>query len=220
MQNSLRPPAAISKNLAALGQEDWEAIGRSFDSFLVSNSDAKSAVAEFIARYPALTEFDAQHVWFRPMLEVVALNALKEAPWGGKVRLYGGAGLGMFDMATDINVIVELLGGAATIGYGQNLLWLLILCLVFQLIFVFLQNRRAPGWVMARDMLYVLCCVKGGVDAHRVATGKEQEIYNVVDRKMELGKSILLLPRHGNPILSNSSRFLTHHYFSQSAGKL
>jgi hypothetical protein len=118
----------------------------------------------------------------------------------------GSAGLsveGTLDMMTDINMTVVMLGATTTFGYGQMLLTMLVLCVMLQLLVAFIQNRKAPGWVLAREMIYVLCCVKGGVDAHRVAKGREQEISIfsdlACDRETELGTFILLLPRHAIP---------------------
>jgi len=42
-----------------------------------------------------------------------------------------------------------------------------------QVFFVILQNRKKSKLVMLREVLFVLCFVKPGVDAFRVATGKE-----------------------------------------------
>jgi hypothetical protein len=189
MINSLCVPASsLGKNLASLTQDDWEAIGGSLALHLATNTDSKSAVAEFIAKYPALKEFDALYAWFRPMMETVAQKLLKEAPWGVKVRLFGGAGLSTLDMVTDINMIIILMGATATAGYGQAMLLMLVFCVMFHLLVAFMQNRKSSKRVMVREILCVVFCVKAGVDAHRVASGKEQGKHEVIDPKMEMSK--------------------------------
>jgi hypothetical protein len=107
--NSLRPAASVSEDLASSTQDDWEEIGKSLSSILATKTRPDAAISDFIAKYPALEEFDALYDWFRPMLETVAKRTLKHG-FKANAKLYFGAGLGTFEMVTDINMIIVLLG--------------------------------------------------------------------------------------------------------------
>jgi hypothetical protein len=63
---------------------------------------------------------------------------------------------------------------------------MLIVNMLAQLSVVWLQTTKGPKATMAKDMIYVVSAVKPGVDAWRVATGQDQNEYQVLTPKMEL----------------------------------
>jgi hypothetical protein len=176
--NHLRAPKTVNKNLASMTAHTGSMMGASFALCLASSTSPETAVAEFIAKYPALQELTEMHSWFRPMLESVAQGLLAQAAWGAKLRLYIGAGVSMLDAVSDVNMIVVYMAKAETSGYGEGLLWMLGLCVFFQLLQVMSANWRAPWYIKVREVLYVVTFIKPGVDSHRVASGQKQEVYS------------------------------------------
>ena len=56
---------------------------------------AEAGVDEWILKYPALTDFDQNEVWFRPMMNVVGKRLLENVGWGVMFRAFMGAGISM-----------------------------------------------------------------------------------------------------------------------------
>jgi hypothetical protein len=92
-------------------------------------------------------------------------------------------------MASDIIVIIAYKGTEEFEKEGNLLLGLLIANLFCQLFMVYVQSRSGPRRALFWEIIYTVTCVKVGVDAYRVATGAEQESYNVFAPRMELGKN-------------------------------
>ncbi len=183
--NDLRPAFVVNASLSEMTLGDWDHVGRSFSSSLVSNTDIKSAVDDFILKFPALQQLDAEHTFFRPCLTVLGQSLLKEAAWGAKARLYIGAGLAMLDVGTDLNMIFVFLGAIETAWHGQSMIWMLCSCMLIQLLLVVMQNRKAPWGEIFREVLIVFSQCKPAVDAHRVACGKQCEKHHLIEPKME-----------------------------------
>ena len=97
-----------------------------------------------------------------------------------------GAALSMVDMVTDVQVIVEYLNTPGKEAYAYPLMGMVGTCLLFQLILVFIQTRKAPKAKMAKEMLIVLSGMKPGIDAMRVADGNEQAEHAAINPDMEL----------------------------------
>ena len=108
------------------------------------------------------------------MLNVVAKRLLGEVSWGLKMRVITGAGLSIVDMATDIFVIWGYTNGEETKGYGWSLLWMVVASMALQLFLVFVQNKEKP-WVLAKEMLIVLTCMKVRGGASGVLSGCKLE---------------------------------------------
>jgi hypothetical protein len=187
--NNLRPSSAVdTASFDLLTMDQTTKIGTSFAATLATTTALTTAVDEWIVKYPALVELEAAHSWFRPLMENIAKRLLRDSSWGARYRLYFGAGMSILDMGSDIYVIISFLGTEGLENSGYNLLYLLITNIAFQLIVVFGQNRKGPMRHMLMEMLYVVTCTKVGVDAYRVASGAEQEVYNIFDPYTELGK--------------------------------
>jgi len=67
--------------------------------------------------------------------------------------------LSVFDIITDVVVIVAYMGKEETRGYGYSLLMMLVASMVLKLLFVFVQNRKKPR-AMAKEMLIVVTGLK------------------------------------------------------------
>ena len=94
----------------------------------------------------------------------------------------------MLDMITDVQVIVQYMGTPGQEGYGRSLIAMISVCLLLQMVIVWLQTRKGPKAVMAREMLIVMSALKPGADAYRVANGEEQDAGAALTPDMELGK--------------------------------
>jgi hypothetical protein len=97
-----------------------------------------------------------------------------------------GAALSTVDMVTDVQVIVKYLNTPGKEAYAYPLMGMVGTCLLFQLILVFIQTRKAPKAKMAKEMLIVLSGLKPGFDAYQVAKGAEQSAGAVVNPAIEL----------------------------------
>jgi hypothetical protein len=95
------------------------------------------------------------------------------------------AALSIFDMATDISMIVEF-ASQGEMGYAKSLGAMVGSTLAFELLVVYCQNRKGPTTKMIKESLIVLTIIKPGVDAHRVANGEDQAEYAVVSPELEL----------------------------------
>jgi hypothetical protein len=194
VENKLRPGGDVGAKLLNLSVLQGVKIGAGLSMSLVSNLTAESAVEEWVDRYPALRELDREEIWFRPLMNCVALRLLGEVSWGLKMRVYVGAGLSITDMASDAYIIGFYLSNPLEEKYGWYLLAMLLSCILLQLMFVYAQNRAKP-MVAMREMLIVLTGLKSAVDASRVASGAELMPGMLFDPKTELtaGKCAELL---------------------------
>jgi hypothetical protein len=93
-------------------------------------------------------------------------------------------------MVTDALMIVEYLTTEGREGYGHALIAMVSLCMLFQLVTVWIQNSKGPRSGLIREVLLTLLALKPGVDAFRVANGEEQPAYAVFDPAYELGESL------------------------------
>jgi len=141
----------------------------SFAISLATNLTAEQGVDEWILRYSALVEFDAEATWFRPLAVTLAKSLLGSVAWGTQLRLTTGAGLNMLDMASDINVIVLYLR-ADTNGvqiYGQMLLGFICFSMLVQLLVISSQYAKCTKRRIFLESFYVISGLKPGVDGER-----------------------------------------------------
>jgi hypothetical protein len=162
VQNKLRSAEDVSSRLCNVSKREGRMMGSCLAMSLASSLTAEAAVDEWIGKYPALKELDRVEVWFRPMMDTVALRLLSEVPWGLKMRAFVGAGLSMLDMASDINIILMYTSTSGEEKFGWGLLLMICTCLVFQLFVVYVQNLNKPAKVMRMEVLIVLTGLKPG----------------------------------------------------------
>jgi hypothetical protein len=101
------------------------------------------------------------------------------------MRLYTGAGLSTMDLFSDMFMVYTY---ATTRQQGTALsLGIMVgLCLLGQLFLVWVQARKGPRRVMLKEMLIVLSGMKPGIDAMRVAGGKDPAEHAAVSPDVEL----------------------------------
>ena len=192
----------ISESAAALSHPEATLIGRSLTICIVTNSDVKSAVDEFILAFAALQQFDRDVAWFRPMTESIAGQMLSDNAWGMKLRVILGALLSSADMASDVATArTYILQGKD--ASARALITIVAITLVVQLILVFIiwkrsrKGRKAlPLSSLLKDVVIVLTCMKPAYDAYHVARPSDdndmasanEKMFNAVSTKLiEMG---------------------------------
>ncbi|GMI31847.1 hypothetical protein TeGR_g11242, partial [Tetraparma gracilis] len=105
----------------------------------------------------------------------IAKHILSVADFGLKMRLFGGAGLSVFDLVSDVYMIVVFLGSEETRGVAHVNIACVALSLFWQLFLAGFVNKKRSWRRIAREMLYVVSFVKPGIDAARVAAGNEND---------------------------------------------
>jgi hypothetical protein len=108
-------------------------------------------------------------------MNAIAKHILSIADFGLKMRLFSGAGLSVFDLIGDVYMIVVFLGSEETRGVAYVNIVCVALSLLMQLVIAGLANRKRSWRRIAREALYVVLCVKPGIDAARVAAGTEND---------------------------------------------
>jgi hypothetical protein len=162
VQNKLRPARDVSTRLCNVSKKEGRTIGSGLAMSLASNLTAEAAVDEWIGKYPALQEIDREEVWFRPMVNIVALRLLGEVSWGLKTRVFLGAGLSVLDMASDINVIVLYSNNSDQEEYAMLLVGMIAACVGLQLIATLVQYHKKPLARLVGELLIVLTGLKPG----------------------------------------------------------
>ncbi|GMI24347.1 hypothetical protein TeGR_g5808 [Tetraparma gracilis] len=167
---------AVTASLSSITSKEASLVGKSLVGLLMSNQTGSAAVEEFILTYPALTELDAEYVWFRPMMVAIADELMGKVAYGVKVRAAIGAALSIMDMVSDSVVIIDYYATDRS-GYATLLVGMVLGNLFFQVLLVYGQTRGI-GTSRLRtfflDSLAVVSFVKPGLDAWRVSSGQEQ----------------------------------------------
>jgi hypothetical protein len=131
--------------------------------------------SQWVLRSPALQELEFAHPFFRPFVNEIAKHIISSADFGLKMRLFGGAGLSLFDITSDVYMIVVFLGSEETRGVAHVNIACVALSLLVQLAIVWQASRKRSWRRIAREMLYVVSFIKPGIDAARVAGGGEND---------------------------------------------
>jgi hypothetical protein len=118
-------------------------------------------------------------------MDTVAQRLLETVSWGTKARLYTGAGLSILDFGSDVYMI-RAYATTGQMGTAQLLASMVGLCVLLQLLAVFMNTRKAPKRVRAREMLIVLSGIAPGIHAKRVADGAETRKHAIYGSEFEL----------------------------------
>jgi hypothetical protein len=156
---------------AKLTAAESTSIGHGLDAILRISTDHIEAVDKFLAKYLAMDVMAKRHAWVRPMLETITKRRMVAAPFGLKLRLMIGAGLGIADMLSDINNVVNMFTvGQTVLAYA--LLGMISATLAFQIFLAVVQTSHRGKRKLAWEVFLVLSLLKSGVDAVRVARGE------------------------------------------------
>ena len=110
-------------------------------------------------------------------MNAVATELLRQVPWGFKLRAYLGAAMSFLDMLSDSYMINEFYRTGRA-GTANALMTMVCGNLFIQLLLVSLQTSglKQNRWrTIFYEVLSVVSFVKAGVDAHRLASGAEQQ---------------------------------------------
>jgi hypothetical protein len=108
-------------------------------------------------------------------MNVIAKHIISIADFGLKMRLFSGAGLSVFDIISDVYMIVVYLGSEETRGVAHVNIACVALSLLMQLWLVAFVNKKRGWRRIVREALYVVSFIKPGIDAARVAAGNEND---------------------------------------------
>ncbi|GMI32813.1 hypothetical protein TeGR_g776, partial [Tetraparma gracilis] len=81
---------SVDTPLVALTANEAGRIGRSLVNILMANATGEAAVDELIGNYKALGELELEFLWFRPMMEAIAVELMREVAYSVKVRAVTG----------------------------------------------------------------------------------------------------------------------------------
>jgi len=185
VSNKLRPAGAVTSRLLTLSNKEARTIGNSLASIMMGSTSSDIAVEDWILTSPAMQELDRKLIWFRPMMNRIAMRLLASAAWGANFRLYCGAALSIMDMVTDVAAIYRffMLGNY---GFAWANIAFIAASLLIQLIIVLCQNKKRGWRVLAYEAMIVLLMVKPAVDARRVAGGEDKEEHSLLEPQTEL----------------------------------
>jgi hypothetical protein len=181
--NKLGLGGSVKSKLLVLSEKEARTIGNSLAALLISNTQSDLAVDEWILTFPATKELDKKLVWFRPMINRIAMRLLARALLGAKFRLFFGAGLSILDLLTDIQTIVRFLNQGKN-GFAKASAAFIGMSLLLQLLAAFGQNRKRGKKVVAYEWLIILSMIKPAMDAKRVADGNIQEENTVLNPQL------------------------------------
>jgi hypothetical protein len=119
------------------------------------------------------------------MMDTIAQRLLESVSWGLKMRLYTGAGLSTMDLLSDVYMIYTY-ATTGQKGTALSLTIMVVLCLLLQLLGVFVNTRKAPKKVRLKEMLIVLSGIAPGIHAMRVANGAEMSKHAAYSPELEL----------------------------------
>ena len=183
--NILGSSGAVNSRLLTLSNKEARKTGNGLAAALLGSTSSELGVEEWILTSKAMQELDRNIIWFRPMMNRIAMRLLADVAWGAKLRLYTGAALSIMDMITDVMAVRRfwLLGNY---GYAYANIGFIAASLFIQLILVYGQNRKKGMKAITYEAMVVLLLIKPAVDCHRVANGDVQEENSLVDYQMEL----------------------------------
>jgi hypothetical protein len=109
------------------------------------------------------------------MIETIAVDLFKNSKIGLKARVTFGAVTSMSDLLTDVYV-TYMFWSNKKYGYFKASFASLVMSIGFQMLVVWVQNRKLGMKRVVRELIPILIGYKPAVDAYRVATGAKQEV--------------------------------------------
>jgi hypothetical protein len=141
VENKLTSIARVETKAECTGVLGGRAIGRSLAISLATNLTAKTGVDEWMHQFPALKELDLVYEWFRPFVEVIGFQLVREVGWGVKTKLVLAATTSAIDLITDVYVTYMFWNSGRT-GYFIGQFLMLASCIALQVGVVAAQVRK------------------------------------------------------------------------------
>jgi len=174
LANKLTPVATVSLvSMHDVSTKEGKDIGALLGMSIACCQMSHAAVDDWIHKARALQDIDNDFFWFRPMMDAISFQLLMEASWGMRLRVFFGAGISLFDVASDLYMIYVFYqdGGFQLRNFK---FWFqlstVLLSISLQLLLVHVQRRKNH----IREKMYVIFCVKPMVDAYRIVTGQDR----------------------------------------------
>ena len=187
LRNKLRHPANNKTELSLFAASDAEAVGRSFSIALLSNTTHEAAIEEWTLSYPAMRELERKFGrLFLPFLSTIAKCLLEGADWGLKMRVVVGALLSVLDMTSDIYMINQFYE-QDQVSAARATIAMIAANMFVQLLIVYAQNSKRPKRVLLFETIFVITCIKPGIDALRVMEGGDVDPLLNLDPMAEMG---------------------------------
>jgi hypothetical protein len=178
-------PGVVKTRLADLSASEATRIGSFLKGEIIVGVDSCSAVDTWISSQVALVELDAQHKWFRSFMYSVALRVIKSSDLGMKSRVIFGAGLSLFDMASDIYMIY-VFWTTDEIKLAIATLCMILASTALQVVLVLGATTKMKTSTKIFEIAIVLTCMKPAVDAFRVATDWQSDEHQTMDTLQEM----------------------------------
>jgi hypothetical protein len=178
-------PGVVKTKLANLTAQEAMRIGSFLKGEITIGVNSYAAVDNWIASQIALVELDEKYDWFRSFMYAVALRIIKSSDLGMKARVVFGSGLSIFDMASDIYMIDQFMKEGETF-FAYATLAMIAANMVFQLFIVYASTAKMKASTRAMEVLFVLTCVKPGVDGYRIAVDWQTEEEQVLEPLHEM----------------------------------
>ena len=119
------------------------------------------------------------------MLKSLCRRILADKQMWSKAKLFAAAALSMINMCTYILMMFEFMREEKT-GFAHIMMGSIFANLGMQLAMVIVQNFKLGWRKVLMEVLIVSTCIKPGVDAFRVASGKEIVEGHVLEPNMEM----------------------------------
>jgi len=206
---------SVDTKLVCLSDKEAVQIAANLSPALRQRKSADAGLYQWKLQNKSMIELFEIYPWTESMMLSIGQEVLKFAPWGLMFRVCTGAGLSIFDLATDVVMIVNYMKQEDGLQFAYLLLFMVLLSMSLQIVVVWAQNRTKP-WDMLREALWVVSGLKPGVDAMRVSSGKKLEAHHLVDRKVELYVTKLIetfagkKAGGGGPPKRNSEQYAPH----------
>ena len=162
----------------------WE-IGSAMTAVMLTTLTAAHAVDEWAHQFTEVQEVMNEQPWLRPMLEEIVMRLFMKSNFGLKARVTVGAVTSMVDLLTDVYV-TNMFRRGKKYGYFKASLASLVVSIGFQMLAVWVQNRKLGTKRVVREWIPILLGYKPAVDAYRVATGAKHKVGAAIDPMVEM----------------------------------
>jgi hypothetical protein len=141
VRNKLRRRATREGEVKSTEEARGNEIGSALKAVTLQTMTAAHAVDEWAHQYPEVQEVMRENIWFRPMVETIAMKLFKNSKLGLKARVTFGAITSITDLLTDIYVTYTFwIDGKG--GYFKASLASLITSIVIQMLAIWLGYNK------------------------------------------------------------------------------
>ncbi|GMH71809.1 hypothetical protein TL16_g05751 [Triparma laevis f. inornata] len=173
------------KSADIITPSDCITLAKAFDYLSKKSTSDKNAINHFLKHYPAMKTLAERNPLLQNLLLLTSVKLAKGRRNYGAFRFIFGASLSSFDTITDIYMIHTYWASGET-GFATATIITLLVNLTFQLLIVYMQNRKQTIGRILTEIMYVLTFCKPGVATYRVVMGAEQKVGALLNPKTEM----------------------------------